>query len=353
MAGRGVAAAVSLSLSLYVAAVAQAAENEDLARAEQLMDALRYSDAAKALDAARAQPGLDRPTLLRILELQGIVAASMGRVDQARSAFRLLVSLDPERSLKGKFSPKVTAPFYEAKGWVVENGGLRFEAAPPLLGQGTVDAVVVRVPADPMKAGDKVRFHLREGGGEPRVVEAKLEGGAARAETRGNPVAWWAELLGDRAEVLALIGSEEAPLTAQAEGGAAVTTTSPTGTPQVTQAGRGSDKPLLRTLSYVALGGGVVALGAGGVFGIQSSVARGQLASAERDSLGRVTGMTQRQAVELDQRARDNAVLANVLFGAGGALAVAGGVLWLSSAEAPVAVVLPTGNGFAISGVLP
>jgi hypothetical protein len=340
MAGRRIAAAVTLSLCLVAAA--HAAQGDELARAEKLIDSLRYAEAAKALDAARARPGNPRETLLRILELQGIVAGSLGRAEQARSVFRLLLSLEPGFSLKGKYSPKVTTPFYEAKGWAAEHGGLRFEPAPPVLGQGTVDALTARVMADPLKAGEKVRFHVQEDGAEPREVESPLENGLALAEVKGAAVRWWAELLGSRAEVLAQVGTAEAPLsaTAAASGGGRA------------GAGPGIRLPL-RTMSYVALGGAALSLGAGGFFGVQSFQARGRLEGAEKDELGRVVGLTQREALMLEQRSRDSAVVANVLFGTGGALAVAGAVLWVTGGSpAPVAVV-PTGNGFAISGVLP
>ena len=98
-----------LWLTLCLSTVAGAEENA-VERAAALAEDLRFSEAARVLEGARAQPGLDRPTLLRILELQGVVAASIGRVDAARTAFRTLVVLEPGYALKGNYSPKVMAP---------------------------------------------------------------------------------------------------------------------------------------------------------------------------------------------------------------------------------------------------
>jgi hypothetical protein len=351
MAGRGLSA-VALSLCLLAASV-NAEENADLARAEELMESLRYADAAKALDAARAKVGNDRPTLLRILELQGIVAASLGRVAEARAAFRLLLSLEPQYSLKGKYSPKVTAPYYEAKGWAVENGTLRFEEVPPVTVGDTVEALAARVVTDPLKAGQSVRFYVREGPGEPRVVDAPLEGGVARTQVKGNPVSWWAELLGERSEVLALLGSAEAPRVARV-GGAPIVKQPDAPVAETPAVAAAAGAPKDRTLAYVGLGGAAVSLGTGVFFGIQSLSAQGKLDGAERDALGRITGMTQRDALVLHESARNSALAANVLFGVGAGLAVAGGVLWLSSGDsAPAVAVVPTHNGVSISGVLP
>lgn len=350
MAGRSMAAA--LALSLWLAGTVRAEENEDLARAERLVDGLRYGEAVRVLEAARAQTGNDRSTLLRILELQGIVAASLGRAEQARSAFRLLVVLEPSYVLKGKYSPKVTTPFYEAKGWVTDHGSLRFEPVPAVVDNGRVELVVARVESDPLKLARDVRFHVQESPkGDFREVVVPLQGGLARVAVKGEPVRWWAELLGERDEVLEQIGSAEKPVVDTARQEPKKPAVAAAQAPAVAP---GAVVLTPRSFSYVAGGGAVVALGVGVFLGIQSNQNRAMIANAEKDAQGRVIGLTQKQAYNLDAQARGQALAANILFGGAAALAATAGVLWtMGNSQPPPVAVIPGPRGIAITGVLP
>ncbi|MEW5739845.1 MAG: hypothetical protein AB1938_13015 [Myxococcota bacterium] len=74
---------------------------------------------------------------------------------------------------------------------------------------------------------------------------------------------------------------------------------------------------------------GVAALAAGGVFGYLSFDARGKIDNAEKDPNGIVTGITEKEAQALDSQARTFAVVANILFVAGGVMAATGLGLFL------------------------
>ncbi len=104
--------------------------NPELPRARQSLEELRYAEASTALEAARARPGNDRGTLLQILELQGVVAATLRQQDKARTAFQTLLSLAPAHQLVGDYSPRVMTPFFEARAWVDEVGALRWRQSP-------------------------------------------------------------------------------------------------------------------------------------------------------------------------------------------------------------------------------
>jgi len=344
-----------LWLTLCLSTVAGAEENA-VERAAALAEDLRFSEAARVLEGARAQPGLDRPTLLRILELQGVVAASIGRVDAARTAFRTLVVLEPGYALKGNYSPKVMAPYYEAKGWALEHGRMQFEATPARVEDGHLAAVGVRVPKDPMRLAARVRFHLLEEGVE-RAAEVPLAEHEAHALVKGEPVLWWAELLGERGEVLEQVGSTENPVveTARPE----VKPTGPVArwVPQTPSNAAASPFafPKLESRQWTAVGlaGGAVLATVGGVyFGVQSRQARAQIQQATPNAQGQVVGLTQRDAFALDAEARRDAVVADVLFVAAGALVTTGAVMWFNAGPAKVAVV-PGGRGLLVSGVLP
>jgi hypothetical protein len=108
--------------------------------------------------------------------------------------------------------------------------------------------------------------------------------------------------------------------------------------------------PPMRIASYallgVAAGTGVI----GGYFGLRSRSARAEVEGAAVNENGVTTGLTQRQALELDQRARSSARLANILFGVAGATAIAGGTLWVLGKPVTVSA---TPMGVTVGGELP
>lgn len=349
---------------LAAVAIPAAARSETgaLPKAEKAFADLKYADADKALDQVLAAPGNERATLLRALELSGIVSAILNQPAKARDRFRTLVSLDPDHRLPGDFPPRVTTPFAEAKTWLVSH--------PPLSAEGSARpkpggaAMVVTVKSDPLGLARKVRFTLRPKGGlEARGEAVPLEKGQAAAEAKG-PADWWAEVLGERDAILLAVGSERAPLGAQPapEAPPPIAKAEPKPEPKVearpklppppaiAEAGRvAPERPVstARIASYTAAGAGVAALGVGGFFGWRASDARSQIDGAARNGKGEITGLTQKQAYELDAAAQRDARIANSLFIAGGLLAAGGAALFFYDWKlAPV----PTPNGVALSG---
>lgn len=321
------------------------APNAELPRARRLLESLRYTEAARALDTARAQVGNDRDTLLDILELQGVVAAMLQQPAKARAAFQTLLVLAPDRQLKGDYAPRVVTPFFEAKAWVTDQQAvLRLEAVPLAEGATSVESLSVRTPVDLLKLGRTVRFHLNEDGTLWREQTSPLLEGQASVAVKGHPVRWWAELLDERQAVLSTLGSASAPLTA-----------SPAFTPQ---ASRPQEEPALekapvspwRRAAYICLGVAVGSGAAGGYFGLRSRSARADVEGAAVNDQGLTTGLTQREAYALDDRARSNARLANILFGVAGATALAGGTFWVLGAPVQVSA---TPAGVVLQGELP
>jgi hypothetical protein len=317
-----------------------------LSRARQLLDGLRYAEAARALEAARARPGNDRDTLLRILELQGVVAAMLQQPARARTAFQTLVVLAPDHQLTGDYAPRVVTPFFEAKAWVADQrAALRLEAAPASKTEATIEEVAVQVTTDVLKLARTVRFHLRDDEADWRREERPLVEGRSSAAVTGQRVQWWAELLDERQAVLATVGSATAPLRETAPRLQALTPSSqaPTGTPEL-------ERSPLRTAAYVFLGAAVGTGAAGGYFGWRSRGARAKVEGAPVDERGLTIGLTQREALALDQRARSNARLANILFGVAGATAIVGGTLWVLGAPVTVSA---TPSGVTVGGEFP
>lgn len=329
--------------SMLVAAPALAA-NPKLEEARALVDDLDLEKAAKVLDAAERLEGNSRQEVLEILALQGIAYGTLGKNAKAHDAFRELLLLEPGYKLPADQPPRVRTPFFEAKDWALENGP--FNATPSAeVANGEVRAVVVTMSKDLLRLARAVRFHLRVDGAE-RSEDVALVGGRAEAKAGGPRVAWWYEVLGTHQRVLLEGGSATAAREDSADGALASS-----GAPGVSGAGPSSGG-WLRPTGWGLLGAGVVAGGVGVAFGLLANGARSTVLNAETNANGLVTSLTQREAAALEQQARTNATLANVLFGVGGALAAAG-VLFIvfGGADAGPSVALaPAPGGVALWG---
>lgn len=325
------------------------AENAELAKAELFLGQLKYADADRALAAALQVPGNDRPTLLRILELSGTVAATLRQPERANTYFRRLLVLDPSFKLSGESTPRVSTAFLEAKGWVAERQPLTFTALPPVVVGGNVERIEVQVTSDPLGMAKNVRFHLRPLEGTWAPQHSPLEGKLARALVAAPAVEWWAELLGENDAVLAELGLPGQPMAATAK--VAPPPIPPAPPPQVSGPLPTSEgSPGLRVAAIASWVGAAAAIGTGAYFGSRSASGRRQLEGVARDEDGAVTGLTQVQAIALEKRVKSDAVAANVFLGTAAGLAVAGGVFWWLGNRV---VVAPTGDGVAVAGTLP
>jgi hypothetical protein len=316
--------------------LALAASNPDIGRALELMDELKYPEAARALEDARKRPGNDRATVLQILELQAEVASTLEQVDRTRVFFRTLASIDPSYKLSRNFAPKVLKSYSDAKLWISKHGALELQTDPAAAPTGPLSSVGVRVANDAFKLAREVRFHLRADDGPWRAELAPIAAGRASVPLSARRLEWWAELLGEAQGVLAQVGSDRQPMLwgviklqmpppppGLAERPALPGPRIP---PRKTPAQ--AQSPVMATLGWGLISLGGVSAGASGYFGMRSSEARARIANANTDPNGLTLGLTQKEAFALDSRARQDAVVANVLLGAAGA-AAAGGVVVL------------------------
>src|SRR4051812_3047044 len=97
-------------------------ENADFKRGNELFAKYKYTEARAAMAKARAAKGLDRATLLRILEVEGVSAAQQRKSAPAEAAFRELIVLDPDHVLEAEYAPRVMTPFFEARQATLEAG---------------------------------------------------------------------------------------------------------------------------------------------------------------------------------------------------------------------------------------
>lgn len=305
--------------------------------ARRQLDDLEPEAALKTLDAAEKLEGNSRETVLELLLLRGIAFGTLGKDAKTRDSFRKLLMLDPTAKLPADLPPRVQTPFFEAREWCEANGPLTAVPAAEVEG-GDVKSLSVAVQKDVLRLVRSVRFHV---GAE--TFEVTPGQGVAKTSTHGASVEWSAELIGDRKAVLVVV----APRTERATA-APVTDIAPTVT-MVPPSGPGG--AWRRPLGGVLLGAGAAAAGIGVVFGLLSNGSRAQVTGAGRDAQGRVVSLTQREAAALAANAQTQAIVANVLFVTGGALAATGVVfLVIGPDSAPVARLSPALGGVVLSG---
>jgi hypothetical protein len=342
------------AIAVLCVALPAAAAPDELKRAEHLFEQLKYPAAVEALDAARAAWGNDRPTLLRIVELQAVCAGLLNHPARAARLFESLLALDPALSPREDWPPRVRTPYFEAKAWVAEHGSVSFTPSAETSGAGPPR---VSLEHDELGLARRVRFHVRAPGtGKWQAHDQDVQGANVAQDTTGGRLEWWAELLGERDAVLAVVASPDAPLSATSEPTApgvappaapAAATVPPSALPQAVVTT--DAEPRYRPGAYAAFAAGAVSLGVGAFFTGRWLDERSQLTHLTTDSSGRVTNLTQVQAFALDSSRKSDAAAADVLLGAGAALVATGFTLFWVGRVA----VTPAPGGVAVAGALP
>ena len=325
--------------------LAAGASNPELERAETLSAAYQYEPALAALTRARAVEGNDRPTLLRILELEGVIAGQLRRGAAAESAFRELLTLDPDHKLAADYAPRVMTPFFEAKRLMTESGALVFTPIPAQVEPGVVHGVRARVDSDPLHWARSVRFHLRSGEGWNTSEVALSAESEATAATCGPEVRWWAELLGEHAAVLEQIADEQNPQIDAAPSPPLPTAAIAEPAPAPRAA---SSTPASRWLAYGLVAAAAASTAVGAYFGGKSQSDLSQINSAPR--VAGIIQMTEVRANQLNDDSRRSAQIADGLFIAAGALAVGGGLVFFLGHDTAVA---PGPGSLTVVGSLP
>jgi hypothetical protein len=308
-----------------------------LGEARRAVKSLKYSAALPLLAAAKAAKDNDRASMLEILWLQGFVSSTLGRRDDARTAFRALLMLEPEFKPPNEPSPKVMTPFYEAKTWAADNGPLRLVLEEPRMAPAGPAAVSARVENDALQLSRAIRFHVRVPGGAWSEQRVGVAGATATFEPPG-PRDVWVELLGENGATLEMVGSADAPRhfeapAPQAERAPQVEPVAAPATPPeaVVQEGGEANRPTaMRWVGIGAAAAGVVAAGLGALFGSFARQAAQQLIDLGASHMTTpVTELSQVDAFALNARVQQDSLVANALFVTAGVLAVAAVVLFL------------------------
>lgn len=304
----------SLALVL-VAAVASPSARLDEARS--LMDGLQYEKALKVANAALdSATDADRDTLVGLYELTAIASAAVDKPAKAKEAFQRLLSLAPTYVLSKNLPPRTRTPFFEAKTWLEAHQPVGVEVR-PVRADGQVEALELEVTDNPLVPVKALVVTLSI---DSQDVVHRLDAPPrpARIAVGAASVRWNVRVVGEKGVLLVVTGAAEplAPPVAR-----------------VTEAPATPDRGWLRTTGVIVGTTGLAAVAGGVVAGLLSSDARSKVANAERNTLGVVTGLTERDAAALDAQARTLALVANVLFVAGGVLAATGVGLFVFGGE--------------------
>ncbi|MBL8922803.1 MAG: hypothetical protein JNJ54_28395 [Myxococcaceae bacterium] len=328
--------ALVVTLVLHASAAPQ-----KLAEAKKLADELQYDRAVKVIDAGLAQPEIDRDTLLGLYELAALSWANLDKPAKAREAFQLLLSLKPDYELSKDLPPRTRTPFFEAKTWLAGTTPVSVDVqsiveAGKLTGLSIVvmDNVLVKVKA--------VRVTITPPGGAAQTLTPPLQVGRATVALGEDGGAWRVDLQGERGVLLSSMGETKRYLP-------------PVVAPpvEVVKAPQPPPTKWQQTAGFVVGAVGLVGTIGGVAAGLVSSQARARIATSERNPMGVVTGLTQREAAQLDATARTTGLVANVLLIAGGALLAGGVVLFILGlpADAPASASLSvTPGGLVFSG---
>ena len=296
---------------------------DPLTDARSAMDELRFDQALLALDQAERGGGNGPSQMADIARMRGQALASMGRGDEAVTAFRRWLALEPHASLPEGSSPKIARPFEQAQ-----------KLAVPLKVHHDVSSagvVTLIIDADPLSmiAGARARFRNRAG------IEQTVEGRGAQRVPLVLPG-------GARLEVQLAAIDRYGNRLDEIEG---VTIEPGASVPVATGDHGAPGSPSVFSRWWLWGGVAVAVAGAGVAFGLAASSAQDDVKRLNMQSTMTPIDFAQAKAREDD--AHTDALLANISFGVAGACAVVSAILLYRDQTTVVA--MPTRGGAAVS----
>lgn len=315
--------------------------DDPLAQARQAVAESDYAAAQPALGAALEAGGHSPEELAEIYRLTGIVGAALGDTRAATEAFIRWLTLSPRATLADGTSPKIRRPFDAAAAYVAGHGVLEIRAdtaaSPP--------AITLVVVSDPIHMVATVRAEVSADGGAERTLEAEASERTELALPPGRRFTARVAALDVYGNRLAAIGSADAPIVI---GEAPAPVVRETPRPVVTVVQPAARPIYLRWWPYAAAG--AAALGATTYFGLHARHDADELDALRADSSHHTAGALQ----TAEDRARRSVLLTNLGFGVTGALAIAAGVMYLTTprdrVETRITAVPVTGGGAVVLG---
>lgn len=327
------------------------AEPALLGKAQAALDDLRYEEAAELADRAWRAGGNRRDELVAIFRLAGQVAVTLGNGELAEGYFIRLLTLEPEAQLPDGISPKIAARFAAAR--AKTPGRLRAGVR----AEGT--RVSAEITSDPVKMVSAVRARWGKDGvaeaitPDPLVVDLPIERptevDVALLDEHGNLLVEDRLLVSPpRAAAPARARTQAQVGQSLAERNAGATTAGDSRAPVFEaedDGGRLAGPPIYTRWQIWA--GAAGALGAVGiVFGLKARSSQSELDDLNDQS----GGHDFRDAKEVEDQLRRDALVANVSFVLAAGSGTAALLLWLRERRSRRAgpVVTPTGSGAAV-----
>jgi hypothetical protein len=177
---------VLLAAIFSVDRAAFAGPKEDLDKAEQSYANLDYEAANKLAQSVVKQHGLAHSELVRAYRIIGVTHAILDHDDAAQAAFVMLLTYEPDYQADQNLGPKVTTPFFEARGfWRGQpvKPGIDATATVHAKGAGSLKATI----RDPSHIVKRAEVGYRWGGVGPFKTKALSAGEQANIDIAEAP----------------------------------------------------------------------------------------------------------------------------------------------------------------------
>jgi hypothetical protein len=189
----------------------------DVDAAELLYSKLDYEGANAAASRALVKRGLSHDALLRATRILAITHADLEHEDASRDAFVLLLAYEPDFQLDPNLGPKVSAPFFEARGfWRGRSGKPGIETS--AITHGTEGATIRVTLRDSSHLAKRIVIAHRWGGQGDLLTKQVAAGDTSIEIERPPPgvgrLDYYAQALDDHDDVVFESGNAHLPKSA-------------------------------------------------------------------------------------------------------------------------------------------
>jgi hypothetical protein len=189
--------------------------------AEQLYAKLDYDGANSVAERVTKLRALSHDQLVRVYKVLAVTSAILDKEEQAKEAFKLLLTYDPEYQVDENLGPRVSTPFVEAKGFWRNQAmkpGLEVQLSVRVQEGGTL-RVTTR---DPTKIVKKLNMGYRWGATGEYTTSSLTVGDSVITQIVPGPpgrtrVDYWVQALDERDNVAMEVGQPAVPKTFFAE----------------------------------------------------------------------------------------------------------------------------------------
>ncbi|RYZ05894.1 MAG: hypothetical protein EOO73_18450 [Myxococcales bacterium] len=309
------------ALFALAGSAAQAQSNPHLAEAQKAYASVDYEATRHEATVALEQGGNDRAATAELYLLLGTAAAALDEADEARLAFSHALAANPGLRLDRALSPKMRAPYQEARG-----NAMSADGKPPLdLGLERRGAELVLTLRDQLQVASSVELWTRTRESQS-FSRRRYDPASARREPlpKGPELQYYLRVLDRHSNVLFESGSKDEPHRLALGVAASAPYSSPS-RPEVDRT------PYLITAGSLA----VLGLAAGGVAGAMAARREDAAREWNGPSCEQLGATRREQCGSIDERRRNAEHLAIGFTAGGAALLVGGLVTWLLAPSAP------------------